>query len=97
MNPQTIVTSVVLVLALTGLDGLVMLAVRLRGTVIPDWLARAHGFMAPAALALSLSAAVFIELPAIAWGALLLLGLAGAGGICTSPSRRVARFCPSVG
>ncbi|MDG0856188.1 hypothetical protein [Roseateles puraquae] len=63
MNPQTIVTSAVLVLALTGLGGLVMLGVRLRGAVIPDWLAMAHGFIAAAAVALLIYAAIFIGLP----------------------------------
>lgn len=81
MEPQTIVTSSVLMLALTGLGGLVMLLVRMRGQVIPDWLAMGHGFFAAAALALLIYTAVFVGLPATAWIGLLLLGLAGGVGI----------------
>lgn len=81
MNGRTMLIWAVVGLVMTGAGGLVMMILRASGRLIPDWLTMVHGFLAAAALTLLLYAAAYHGLSSSAWVGLMLLGLAGAGGL----------------
>lgn len=81
MDGDTMLIWAVVSLVLTSAGGVVMMALRAGGHLIPDWLTMVHGLFAAAALALLLYAAVYHGLPARAWVGLMLPGIAGAGGL----------------
>ena len=82
MEPGLMLRTAVVLLAITGAGGLLMAAIRLKGSPHPpDWLAMLHGLLAGSGLTLVLYAALTVGLPNTAWWGLGVLAVAALGGL----------------
>jgi hypothetical protein len=82
MNAQTLLRTAIVLLALTGLGGLLMAGIRFSGKPHPPSpIAMLHGLLAASGLTLILYAAFAAGIPGAAWAGLILLLLAAAGGL----------------
>ena len=81
MEPNLVLRTCVVLLALAAIGGATMAAIRFRGQPRPSaWLAMLHGFIAAAAVTLLLYASLTVGLSLLANTALALFFAAAAGG-----------------
>lgn len=81
MEPNLVLRTCVVLLALAAIGGATMAAIRFRGQPRPPaWLAMLHGFIAAAAVTLLLYASLTVGLSLLANTALALFLAAAAGG-----------------
>jgi hypothetical protein len=82
MEPQLMLRTSVILLALTGAGGVLMAIIRFSGRPHPpNFVTMAHGLLAGSGLTLLLYAGITHGLPGIAWGSLALLVAAALGGL----------------
>jgi uncharacterized membrane protein HdeD (DUF308 family) len=81
MEPNLIMQTSAVLLAIAAIDGATMAIIRFSGKPHPPtWLAMLHGFLAAAAVTLLLYACVTVGLPTSAKAALALFIIAAIGG-----------------
>jgi hypothetical protein len=82
MEPQMMVRTAIVLLALTGVGGLLMAGIRFSGKPHPPtWIAMVHGLLAGSGVTLLLYAGITRGLPSPAWAGIVLLVLAAGGGL----------------
>jgi len=82
MEPNLIMQTAVVLLAISAVGGITMATIRFSGKPHPPtWLAMLHGFLSAAALTLLIYAAFTVGLPTLALAATVLFVLAATGGI----------------
>jgi hypothetical protein len=82
MEPNLILQTCVVLLAISAVGGIVMATIRFSGKPHPPiWLAMLHGFLSASALTLLIYAALTVGLPTLAVTATVLFVLAAIGGI----------------
>lgn len=82
MDPQLMVRTAVVLLAITGAGGLLMAGIRFSGRPHPPtWFAMVHGLLAGSGLTLLLYAGFTAGLADMAWAGVALLAVAALGGV----------------
>lgn len=82
MEPQLMLRTSVVLLALTGAGGLLMAMIRFSGRPHPpSFITMAHGLLAGSGLTLLLYAGLTLGLPSTAWGSLALLAAVALSGL----------------
>lgn len=82
MEPQLMVRTAIVLLALTGAGGLLMAGIRFSGRPHPpSAIAMLHGLLAASGVTLLLYAGLTRGLPPVAWGGIALLAAAALGGL----------------
>ena len=82
MEPNLVMQTSAVILAISAIGGLLMAAIRFSGKPHPPtWLAMLHGFLSAAALTLLIYAGFTVGLPKLAVWACVLFVIAALGGI----------------